>query len=184
MPQHRTTAPHAAAPHTAARAVPHRAAAVRHRAEPLAEPLVNAPRGLEHRTADRRTAAADRRPRHPRAVCEAASRPALARAELTARFAHRLVEVLTGVRPCGQLQRHTTLDGYGQLAALVRSGPLRRGGAAARPRLGPVHDRSPAGDAVEACVRVDLGVRHHMVAFRLELQPRSGRWQCAAVEAR
>ncbi|MFD7454181.1 Rv3235 family protein [Kitasatospora sp. NPDC059827] len=129
-----------------------------------------------------------RRPRHPRAACTApGSAPGPARHDagaLAARFAHQLVEVLTGARPSGQLMRHTSLDGYGQLASLVRAGALRRGGPADRPRLGPVHDRSPSPDAVEACVRVDLGRRHHMVAFRLEQRGPAGQWQCTAVEAR
>ncbi|WP_395295976.1 Rv3235 family protein [Kitasatospora hibisci] len=134
-----------------------------------------------------RPPAGGRQPRHPRAACAtapgtAATDPRL-RAGLTTRFAHQLVEVLVGARPSGQLMRHTSLDGYGQLASLVRAGALRRGGAA-RPRLGPVHDRSPSPDAVEACVRVDLGSRHHMVAFRLELRGPAGQWQCTAVEAR
>ncbi|MQS12472.1 hypothetical protein F7Q99_09275 [Streptomyces kaniharaensis] len=126
---------------------------------------------------------AGRSPRQPRAACTAAQTGHDSRA-LAARFAHRLVEVLTGARPSGQLMRHTSLDGYGQLASLVRSGALRRGGATVRPRLGPVHDRSPSPDAVEACVRVDLGRRHHMVAFRLEQRGPAGQWQCTAVEAR
>ncbi|MFD0273733.1 Rv3235 family protein [Kitasatospora sp. NPDC127111] len=127
---------------------------------------------------------AGRRPRHPRVACTTATPTPDLRAGLSVRFAHQLVEVLTGARPSGQLMRHTTLDGYGQLAALVRAGTLRRGGAADRPRLGPVHDRSPSPDVVEACVRVDLGSRHHMVAFRLELRGPAGQWQCTAVEAR
>ncbi|MFJ3791946.1 Rv3235 family protein [Kitasatospora sp. NPDC090091] len=136
-----------------------------------------------------RQPAGGRQPRHPRAACAGATAPGTAatdpglRAGLTTRFAHQLVEVLVGARPSGQLMRHTSLDGYGQLASLVRAGALRRGGAA-RPRLGPVHDRSPSPDAVEACVRVDLGSRHHMVAFRLELRGPAGQWQCTAVEAR
>ncbi|MFF4382265.1 Rv3235 family protein [Kitasatospora sp. NPDC001547] len=133
---------------------------------------------------------AGRRPRHPRAACTAApgvgpgagSRPDAG--ALAGRFARQLVEVLTGARPSGQLMRHTSLDGYGQLASLVRAGALRRGGPADRPRLGPVHERSPSPDAVEACVRVDLGRRHHMVAFRLEQRGPAGQWQCTAVEAR
>ncbi|MFF7993840.1 Rv3235 family protein [Kitasatospora xanthocidica] len=125
---------------------------------------------------------AGRRPRHPRAAC--AGGPGHDPRALASRFAHQLVEVLTGARPSGQLMRHTSLDGYGQLASLVRIGALRRGGAADRPRLGPVHDRSPSPDAVEACVRVDLGRRHHMVAFRLEQRGPAGQWQCTAVEAR
>ncbi|WP_329495216.1 Rv3235 family protein [Kitasatospora herbaricolor] len=136
---------------------------------------------------------APRHPRHPRAACAPAAHgtPGHAggteravRAELAARFALRLVEVLTGVRPAGQLQRHTTLDGYGGLTALVRSGPLRPRGAVTRPRLGRVHDSAPSPEVVEACVRVELGPRHHMVAFRLERHRRTGQWQCAAVEAR
>ncbi|MFE4976811.1 Rv3235 family protein [Kitasatospora sp. NPDC056651] len=128
---------------------------------------------------------AGRRPRHPRAACAGASSPGPGPAPgaLASRFARQLVEVLTGARPSGQLMRHTSLDGYGQLASLVRTGALRRGGAD-RPRLGPVHDRSPSPDAVEACVRVDLGRRHHVVAFRLEQRGPAGQWQCTAVEAR
>ncbi|MFE4601704.1 Rv3235 family protein [Kitasatospora indigofera] len=136
-----------------------------------------------------------RHPRHPREACAPAARGGpgpgggtggerAVRAELAGRFALRLVEVLTGVRPAGQLQRHTTLDGYGGLTALVRSGPLRPRGAATRPRLGRVHDSAPSAEVVEACVRVELGPRHHMVAFRLERHRRTGQWQCAAVEAR
>ncbi|MFI6156677.1 Rv3235 family protein [Kitasatospora sp. NPDC051170] len=132
---------------------------------------------------------AGRRPLHPRAACAAAVAPPDDRDDdgaraLAARFAHQLVEVLTGTRPSGQLMRHTTLDGYGQLASLVRVGALRRGGPADRPRLGPVHDRSPSPGAVEACVRVDLGRRQHMVAFRLERRGPAGQWRCTAVEAR
>ncbi|MFD8756771.1 Rv3235 family protein [Kitasatospora sp. NPDC059577] len=127
---------------------------------------------------------AGRHPRHPRTACAGAGAPTADPRALASRFAHQLVEVLTGARPSGQLMRHTSLDGYGQLASLVRTGALRRGGAADRPRLGPVHDRSPSPDAVEACVRVDLGRRHHMVAFRLEQRGPAGQWQCTAVEAR
>ena len=139
-------------------------------------------------------AAAARPVRHPRAACTppAATHPSEAdhragraeRAELAGRFALRLVEVLIGLRPAGQLQRHTTLDGYGRLTALVRSGPLRRRAATTRPRLGRVHDSAPSADVVEVCVRVELGARHHVVAFRLEQHRRTGQWQCAAVESR
>ena len=129
-------------------------------------------------------AAATRRVSGRCPVLVLAGRPGSGRTALAARFAHQLVEVLTGARPSGQLMRHTSLDGYGQLASLVRAGALRRGGPADRPRLGPVHDRSPSPDAVEACVRVDLGRRHHMVAFRLEQRGPAGQWQCTAVEAR
>ncbi|MFJ7908748.1 Rv3235 family protein [Kitasatospora sp. NPDC096204] len=164
---------------------------VRCTAQPSAQPTSHPGSGLDARLTARphrrpRGAAgcdpAGRRPRHPRAACTGAPGPDPG--ALAARFAHRLVEVLTGARPSGQLMRHTSLAGYGQLASLVRAGALRRGGPADRPRLGPVHDRSPSPDAVEACVRVDLGRRHHMVAFRLEQRGPAGQWQCTAVEAR
>ncbi|MCU7824521.1 Rv3235 family protein, partial [Kitasatospora sp. DSM 101779] len=123
-----------------------------------------------------------RPPRRPRSEC-APSRGA-GQGDLALRFAHRLVEVLTGNRPVGQLQRHSTLQGYQQLAALVRTGPLRPRGRAPQTRLGRVYDSAPAPDALEVCVRVEFGPRHHMVAFRLERHRRTEQWQCAAVEAR
>ncbi|MFC5667940.1 Rv3235 family protein [Kitasatospora misakiensis] len=158
---------------------PHRAA------PPLAPPAVLSARPYRSRgtARDHHPTTEPRRPRRPRAGC--AGGPGRdPRDGLSARFAHRLVEVLTGARPSGQLLRHTTLDCYGQLSALVRAGTLRGTRGGERPRLGPVHDRSPAPGAVEACVRVDLGSRHHMVAFRLEPRGPSGQWQCTAVEAR
>ncbi|GAA1984598.1 Rv3235 family protein [Kitasatospora viridis] len=166
-----------------------------------------------HRPAAARTAAprqplrphagapAPRAPRHPRSACAMpADRPgtgsgsgtgtgtgtdeAAARRELARRFAQRLVEVLAGARPAGQLARHTTHDGYRQLAGLVRRGPLRSAAGRGRLGLGPVHEFSPAPDAVEVCVRVATGRRDHVVAFRLERHHRTETWQCAAVEAR
>ncbi|BAJ28723.1 MULTISPECIES: Rv3235 family protein [Kitasatospora] len=135
---------------------------------------------------------AARQARSPRAACDggrpAAHRPRTAapgstgHAELAGRFAHRLVEVLCGERPVHQLQRHTTLPGFHQLATLVRTGALRPRGRVLRPRLGRVHDCVPVPGAVEVCVRVELGVRHHLLAFRLERHGRTGQWQCAAVE--
>ncbi|WP_051814114.1 Rv3235 family protein, partial [Kitasatospora sp. MBT63] len=121
-------------------------------------------------------------PRHPRTACAPAH--GAGQGELATRFAHRLVEVLTGVRPVGQLQRHTTLKGYQQIVALVRNGPLRPHGRAPRTRLGRVYDSAPRSGALEVCVRVEFGPRHHMVAFRLEQHRQSQQWQCAAVEAR
>ncbi|WP_441245853.1 Rv3235 family protein [Kitasatospora sp. McL0602] len=122
-----------------------------------------------------------RHPRHPRAVC---SPPHGSHGDLATRFALRLVEVLTGQRPVGQLQRHTTVPAYQQLTALVRTGPLRPTGRHAQHRLGRVHDSAPLPGSLEVCVRVEYGPRHHMVAFRLERHRRTEQWQCAAVEAR
>ncbi|MER8185412.1 Rv3235 family protein [Kitasatospora sp. NPDC094015] len=127
-------------------------------------------------------AAPPRTPRHPRAACAPAQ--GAGQGELATRFAHRLVEVLTGARPVGQLQRHTTLRGYQQIVALVRSGPLRPHGRPPRTRLGRVYDSAPGSGALEVCVRVEFGPRHHMVAFRLEQHRQTQQWQCAAVEAR
>ncbi|GAA2242186.1 MULTISPECIES: Rv3235 family protein [Kitasatospora] len=135
-----------------------------------------------HTPAPVRVPGEPRRPRHPRAACAPAHGGG--HSELAARFAHRLVEVLTGRRPAGQLQRHTTVPGYQQLTALVRSGPLRPRGQVVGHRLGQVYDSAPAPGALEVCVRVEFGHRHHVVAFRLEQHRRTEQWQCAAVEAR
>lgn len=166
---------------------------------PLVRPLVHVPGRPQPRRPVRaphpgrqpaphghRTAVEPRAPRRPRAACtpsHGAGRGA-GQGDLAARFAHRLVEVLTGVRPVGQLQRHTTLHAYQQLTTLVRSGPLRPRGRLPHTRLGRVYDSAPGPGALEVCVRVEFGPRHHMVAFRLERHRRTDQWQCAAVESR
>ncbi|WP_051732692.1 Rv3235 family protein [Kitasatospora phosalacinea] len=166
------------------RPVPAARRPVRH---PHPEPHPEPPRGPHRAGQAARTA------RSPRAACDGSGPPHRPRtaapggaghAELAGRFAHRLVEVLCGARPVHQLQRHTTLPGFHQLAALVRTGPLRPRGRVLRPRLGRVHDCAPGPGAVEACVRIELGPRHHVLAFRLERHARTGQWQCAAVETR
>ncbi|MDH6135296.1 hypothetical protein P3T37_004706 [Kitasatospora sp. MAA4] len=147
----------AAAPAAAAKpAIAQPATAQPVTAQPVTAPPAPACRG-----------AAPRRPRHPRSACSPSHGGGT---ELAARFALRLVEVLTGARPAGQLTRHTTHDGYRQLAQLVHGGP--------------VHDFAPGPGALEVCVRVDFGPRHHMVAFRLEQHRNTEQWQCAAVDAR
>ncbi|MFB7949580.1 Rv3235 family protein [Kitasatospora phosalacinea] len=161
---------------------------------PLVHPVPGARRPVRHpHPAPSPDGAAPRTARSPRAACDGSGPPYRPRtaapsstghAELAGRFAHRLVEVLCGARPVHQLQRHTTLPGFHQLAALVRTGPLRPRGRVLRPRLGRVHDCAPGPGAVEACVRVELGPRHHVLAFRLERHTRTGQWQCAAVEAK
>ncbi|PYC66478.1 hypothetical protein C7C46_31330 [Streptomyces tateyamensis] len=121
-----------------------------------------------------------RAPRHPRADCGPAADRVPGSGDLAHRFAQRLVEVLAGVRPPGQLVRHTTHDGYRELARLARGNPLRRAGRAL-PRLGPVHESVPGPGALEVCVRVEAGPRHHVVAFRLERHRRTEQWQCTTV---
>ncbi len=165
--------PLTAAPHPARALAPARAAAG-HGHDALVPRAPQAPPAT-HRPH------APRPPRHPRTACAPGRGGA---ADLAARFALRLAEVLTGARPAGQLTRHTTHDGYRQLTRLVHGGPLRARGGAGRPRLGPVHDFSPAPNALEVCVRVESGARHHMMAFRLERHHVTDQWQCAAVETR
>ncbi|MFF4345206.1 Rv3235 family protein [Kitasatospora sp. NPDC001540] len=163
------------------------------RIHPLVRPATRRPVRHPHPEPHPAGPAAPRTARSPRAACDGSGPPYRPRtaapsstghAELAGRFAHRLVEVLCGARPVHQLQRHTTLPGFHQLAALVRTGPLRPRGRTLRPRLGRVHDCAPVPGAVEACVRVELGPRHHVLAFRLERHTRTGQWQCAAVETR
>ncbi|MFJ6216367.1 Rv3235 family protein [Streptomyces sp. NPDC092296] len=104
--------------------------------------------------------------------------------DLATRFALRLVEVMAGARPAGQLSRHTTHTAYGELALLVRRGALRPAAGGSRPVVRGVYDSAPAPGVLEVCARVDLGPRSRMLAFRLERHPRSQQWQCATVDAR
>ncbi|MDH6577195.1 Rv3235 family protein [Kitasatospora sp. MAP5-34] len=149
-----------------------------HARRPAHAPHHHRPVAVAHPAA---VATEPRRPRHPRAACAPTHG---GHGELAARFAQRLVEVLTGLRPAGQLQRHTTVPAYQQLTALVRGGPLRPRGRVTSHRLGRVYDSAPLPGTLEVCVRVEFGPRHHMVAFRLEQHRRTDQWQCAAVEAR
>uniref|UniRef100_UPI0006E2B24B Rv3235 family protein n=1 Tax=Peterkaempfera griseoplana TaxID=66896 RepID=UPI0006E2B24B len=129
-----------------------------------------------------------RRPDHSRARrpsgphCAAPARGDLN--ELATRFALRLVEVLSGVRPAGQLSRHTTHTAYGELTRLVQRGTLRAGPGQARPVVRRVYDSAPAPGVLEVCARVESGARSRMVVFRLERHPRSQQWQCAALDTR
>jgi hypothetical protein len=92
--------------------------------------------------------------------------------------------VLAGIRPAGQLLRHTTHVAYGDLTRLARAGALRTPTGGSRPALRRVYDSAPAPGVLEVCARVDIGDRTRMFAFRLEQHPRSQQWQCAALEAR
>lgn len=121
------------------------------------------------------------RPRRPGPHC---APPRSDLNDLATRFALRLVEVLSGVRPVGQLTRHTTHTAYGELTRLVHRGALRAGSGQARPVVRRVYDSAPAPGVLEVCARVDVGDRSRMVAFRLEQHPRSRQWQCAALDTR
>ncbi|WP_280703468.1 Rv3235 family protein [Kitasatospora sp. GP82] len=82
----------------------------------------------------------------------------------------------------GPLKWCSLPDAYQQLTALVHTGPLRQRGRAARIRLGRTYDTAPRPGVLEVCLRVEIGNRHHMVAFRLEQRPQTTLWKCTAVE--
>ncbi|MTE19272.1 hypothetical protein F0L17_09055 [Streptomyces sp. TRM43335] len=97
-------------------------------------------------------------------------------------FAHRLVLVLSGVRPVHLLLGHTRDRAYEQLARLAPQAPLRPAGAdVPAPVVRQVGWCRPGPGAVEAFARIAVGDRVRALAFRLE-QARDQRWLCCAVE--
>ncbi|MFD1831861.1 MULTISPECIES: Rv3235 family protein [Streptomyces] len=97
-------------------------------------------------------------------------------------FAHRLVLVLSGLRPVHLLLGHTRGQAYEQLARLAPHAPLRPAAAGApAPAVRQVGWCRPGPGAVEAFARITAGDRLRALAFRLE-QGRDGRWLCCAVE--
>ena len=95
-------------------------------------------------------------------------------------FAHalvqRLLEVLAGVRPLGQLQRDTTLELYDDLARLVRSRPRHVGPRPTRGAVRSVHVQERPEGVAEVCATVVRGGRAGALALRLE--GRGGSWRC------
>ena len=95
-------------------------------------------------------------------------------------FAHalvqRLLEVVAGVRPLGQLQRDTTLEVYDELERLLtsrpRSGGPRPDGRAVR----SVHVQQRPEGIAEVTATVRRGERYGAVALRLEGV--NGAWRC------
>jgi hypothetical protein len=95
-------------------------------------------------------------------------------------FAHalvqRLLEVLAGLRPLGQLQRDTTLELYDELEALVRSRPRPTGPRPTRAAVRSVHVQERPEGVAEVCATVHRAGRTGALALRLE--GRAGRWRC------
>jgi hypothetical protein len=95
-------------------------------------------------------------------------------------FAHalvqRLLEVLAGVRPLGQLQRDTTLEVYDALERVLttrpRTGGPRPDGRAVR----SVHVQQRPEGIAEVSATVRRGGRYGAVALRLEGV--NGAWRC------
>ncbi|MEE1928068.1 Rv3235 family protein [Streptomyces sp. TRM 70351] len=118
------------------------------------------------------------------------SRTALAAARRGARerlphywFAHRLLLVLSGLRPVHTLLGHTNDTAYDQLVRIAPLAPLRAAAAgrpAAAPVLLQVGCATPGPGALEAYARIRSGDRTRAFAFRLEQT--GSRWRCAAVE--
>ncbi|MER7954410.1 Rv3235 family protein [Streptomyces sp. NPDC096030] len=95
-----------------------------------------------------------------------------------ARFAERLLLVLSGQRPVHWMLGQTVGEAYEQLVQLAPTTPF--GGPGIRPVLRSCRAQH-AQDALEAfaSIATDRGVR--AMAFRLELGA-DRRWRCAAVE--
>ena len=92
----------------------------------------------------------------------------------------RLLEVLSGVRPVSQLQRHTTPELYEQLQQHVAALPRWAGPRPDARAVRSVHVQARADGVVEACSTVrrqtPRGVRVQALALRLE--GLDGRWCC------
>ncbi len=88
----------------------------------------------------------------------------------------RLLEVLAGLRPVGQLQRDTSLELYDELAATVPTGPRAGGPRPTRRDVRSLHLQEHPEGVAEVCATVHRGGRVTALAFRLE--GRSGAWRC------
>lgn len=92
----------------------------------------------------------------------------------------RLLEVLAGLRPLGQLQRTTTLELFDQLETRLAGRP-RPTGVRPSPRdVLSVHVQSRDDGVAEVCATVRRGRR--TVALALRLEGRSGAWRCTALD--
>lgn len=96
----------------------------------------------------------------------------------SARLVQAMVDVLSGVRPAGQLVRWTSAGVYDELGARVAS---TSAAARRQPRavVRSVHVSEPADGVAEVAACVRRGVRTTAVALRLE--GLDGRWQCTAL---
>lgn len=96
------------------------------------------------------------------------------------RFSHallqRLVEVLAGVRPLGQLERDLTLEAYEGLARRWARSPRTPGPRPTARAVRSVHVQARPEGVAEVCGTVLRGDRPVAVALRLE--GRDGAWRC------
>jgi hypothetical protein len=95
-------------------------------------------------------------------------------------FAHalvqRLLEVLAGVRPLGQLQRHTTLEVYDALERVLTTRPRSSGPRPDGRAVRSVHVQQRPEGIADVTATVRRGDRYAAVALRLEgIQ---GAWRC------
>jgi hypothetical protein len=95
-------------------------------------------------------------------------------------FAHalvqRLLEVMAGLRPIGQLQPDTSLELYDQLAEGLTGRARATGARPTRRDVRSLHVQARADGVAEVCATVRRGGRVQALAFRLE--GRSGAWRC------
>ena len=91
----------------------------------------------------------------------------------------RLLEVLAGLRPVGQLQRDTTLEVYDDLTARLRPGQRATGPRPSPRDIRSVHVQARADGVAEVCATVRREGRTTALALRLE--GRSGAWRCTAL---
>jgi hypothetical protein len=96
-------------------------------------------------------------------------------------FAHRLVLVLSGLRPVHLLLGHTRDEAYERLVRLAPHTPLRPAAGSPAPVVREVGWSQPSPGAIEAFARIAAGDRLRALAFRLE-RSRDHRWRCSAVE--
>jgi hypothetical protein len=120
---------------------------------------------------------------HPDAEDDGPRRTPLAQLPPARPFAHalvqRLIEVLAGLRPVGQLQRDTTLELFDELEAAVRAARCPQGPRPTRRDVRSLHVQERADGVAEVCATVRRGGRLTALAFRLE--GRSGAWRCTAL---
>lgn len=95
-------------------------------------------------------------------------------------FAHalvqRLLEVLAGVRPVGQLQRDSSLEVYDEILAVLGKRPAPRGVRPDRRDVRSVHVQVVGDGVAEVNATVRRGGRYGALALRVE--GHRGRWRC------
>lgn len=91
----------------------------------------------------------------------------------------RLLEVLAGLRPVGQLQRDTSLELFDELSGRLQGRPRPSGVRPSRRDVRSLHVQEREDGVAEVCATVRRGGR--VVALALRLEGRSGGWRCTAL---